>query len=247
MMDDRGVSEVVGFVLVFSLVTMTIAIVFTAGFGGLQDAQGVEQVNNVERAFDVFDHNAEDLYHRNAPSRATEIRLKGGQLQFGEPVTVTLSQGEESVPIYPTPVVYEAEGTKIAYEGGATIREEGGSSVMLNDPAFVVNENHTSLLIVRTQATGGRSSISGDRMVLIRAAYASDPRITTYHADPDEPIKVTIETPRVDAWIQYFERLEQQGAGEISDHTGHEVTFAFSDDTEQVSIVRSRLDVRLST
>lgn len=77
-MDNRAVSEVVGFVLTFSLVTMAIAIVFTAGFGGLQDTQQAEQVNNVERAFDVLDTNVQEVQRQEAPSRATEMRLSGG-------------------------------------------------------------------------------------------------------------------------------------------------------------------------
>jgi len=37
--DERGVSNVVGYVLVFSLVTMTIGTVFAVGITGLEDRQ----------------------------------------------------------------------------------------------------------------------------------------------------------------------------------------------------------------
>ena len=40
--DDRGVSETIGFVLVFALITSTIAVTFTVGLGGLEDAQLAE-------------------------------------------------------------------------------------------------------------------------------------------------------------------------------------------------------------
>jgi hypothetical protein len=90
MMDDRGVSEVIGFVLVFSLITMTIAIVSVTGIGGLQDAQQAEQVNNVERAFDVLDDNFDEIQRQQAPNRTTELKLVDGSIGLGEEIEITV-------------------------------------------------------------------------------------------------------------------------------------------------------------
>jgi len=57
--DRRAVSDVVGYVLVFSLVSLTVGVVSVAGVGALQDARDVEQANNAERAFDVLGDNVE--------------------------------------------------------------------------------------------------------------------------------------------------------------------------------------------
>jgi hypothetical protein len=92
-MTDRAVSDVIGYVLVFSLIIATVGIVTAVGFSTIEDRQRDERINNVERAFDVFAANVEDVYRGGAPSRATEIRLSGGTLQYGEPVTITVRDG----------------------------------------------------------------------------------------------------------------------------------------------------------
>jgi len=67
--DERGVSDVVGYVLIFSLIVATVGVVTTVGFSTLEDRQDAERVNNVERAFDVFANNMENVYRDGAPSR----------------------------------------------------------------------------------------------------------------------------------------------------------------------------------
>ena len=120
--DRRGVSETVGFVLVFSLVLLTVGTVLTVGYAGLQDARDAERVNNAERAFDVLANNIEDITARGAPSRGTEIRLAEASIGPGAPVTMNISgfaadgsrqfsTGNDTLDT----IVYEADGTKIHY------------------------------------------------------------------------------------------------------------------------------------
>jgi len=49
--DDRGVTELVSYVLIFSLVIATIGTVTVLGMSTLMDRQQAEQLNNVERSF----------------------------------------------------------------------------------------------------------------------------------------------------------------------------------------------------
>ena len=116
--DRRGVSETIGFVLVFSLIVLTVGVVLTVGYGGLQDARDAERVNNAERAFDVLADNVEDITHRGAPSRGTEVRLAEASLGAGSPTYLNVTGVNDSggrvfsTGNYSTDtVVYEAENT----------------------------------------------------------------------------------------------------------------------------------------
>lgn len=75
-MNDRGVSDTLGFVFVFAIILSTVAVVTTIGMAGLQDTRDVERVNNAERAFDILGDNMEDIADRGAPSRATEVKVE---------------------------------------------------------------------------------------------------------------------------------------------------------------------------
>jgi hypothetical protein len=239
MMDDRAVSEVVGFVLVFSLVTMTIAIVFTAGFGGLQDAQRAEQVNNVERAFDVLDTNVEEVGREGAPSRATEMRLSGGQLGFGEPTTVTVHvDGTETTTVETRPLVYANGDTEIAYELGAIVRTDDGGSVMLTDPGHVLNDDRSAVPLLVTTKPSDQTSIGGHRTVLVRGSHQRTDLLVT--ATTDE-VTVTVESPRADVWERYFERATEQQTGGSVSRTDDTVEYAIASNETSVSVTWVRL------
>lgn len=239
MTDDRGVSEVIGFVLVFSLITMTIAIVFTAGLGGLQDAQRTEQVNNVERAFDVLDTNAKEIQRQGAPSRATEMRLSGGRLGFGEPTAVTIdaNDGTEPTTVETRPLTYTNGDTEIAYELGAIIRTDDGGSVMLTDPGYVLNDDRSALPLLVTTKPSDQTAISGHRTVLVRGskqhAQILQSRTTT-------DLTITVESPRADAWERYFDQAaDRQGVGSVA-RTGDTVEYTVSGGEKSVSVAWMR-------
>ena len=58
---DRAVSDVLGYVLIFSLITSSVGVVYVAGYGSLDSLRNAERFNNAERAFDVLDSNLEEF------------------------------------------------------------------------------------------------------------------------------------------------------------------------------------------
>lgn len=240
MTDDRGVSEVIGFVLVFSLITMTIAIVFTVGLGGLQDAQRTEQVNNVERAFDVLDTNVEEIHRQEAPSRATEMRLSGGRLGFGAPTTVTVDvdDGTEATTIETRPLVYANGDTEIVYELGGIVRTDGAGSVILVDPGYVLNDDRSVVPLLVTTKPSDQTAIGGHRTVLVHGSYQHaeilDPATT-------DQVTVRVESPRADAWERYFQRrADRQETGSVT-RTGDAVEYTVVGGEKSLSVTWVRL------
>lgn len=239
MSDDRAVSNVLGFVLTFSLITMTIALVFTTGLGGLQDAQRAEQVNNVERAFDVLATNVDGVHREGAPSRSTEIRLSGGTLAHGDPVAVTAEWGENNTTKFEThPLVYRNDETEIVYELGGVVRTDGDQSSLLSEPPFVVGERSTLPLLVTT-TPGDQSSIGGQQTVLVTSSHQ---RTDLVQLPPDRSVTVTIDSPRADAWERYLERTGFEVVEEETDE--NTVEFMIDSNSTSVSVTWVRLRFR---
>ncbi len=209
--DERAVSDVVGYVLVFTLVTATIGTVFGIGMVGLENRQDAERVANVERAFDVLDDNLRDIQRYEDPSRATEIRLSGGTLSLSETTTVTLeytnASGDfEYERVNVSTIAYTDDDTTVVYEGGAQIRADGSESTMRSPPRFVADDGRTVLPIVRPLAAGDSTSTGGDGTVQITTERGGS-RTLQYPdgvaPDPTE-IRIRIESPYADAWEGYF-------------------------------------------
>ncbi|MFB6153387.1 MAG: hypothetical protein ABEJ27_03955, partial [Halodesulfurarchaeum sp.] len=201
---ERAISDVLGYILIFSLITSSIAIVYTGGYSALVDVRNAERLNNAERAFDVLDTNIEDMTHRGAPSRATEIKLSGARIGFGEPVTFNISLNSSTY--HQTtldPLVFSiGEGASLVYSNGAIIREQEGGSVLRDEPAFDLG-SRTVITLVETRAHG--SGISGSGRVLVRTVVASREVIRYRSISDANKVWINISTSRTGPWNRYIE------------------------------------------
>ena len=209
MDDDRAVSEVVGFVLVFTLVLATITFVYVGGFASLQDTRDHEQMANAERAFDVLANNFEELGRGKAPSRATEIKLAGAKLRTTEPTVITVnSTGMNASGASPRSIVYRPElsDSAVYYEAGAVLREDGGNAIMIREPDFVFGPNRTVMRVIETR--GGIQSTSGDTTTLVRGE-ARFKELRHRNLDRDTKLNVTVRidpaSDHLKPWLEYME------------------------------------------
>ncbi|MFB6156542.1 MAG: hypothetical protein ABEJ34_01705 [Haloferacaceae archaeon] len=238
--DARGVSDVIGFVLVFSLIVGSISVMTVVGLDGLQDARDSARVENAELAFDVLANNIEDSQRRGAPGRATEIRLGGGGLTVGEETVIRVTVGGTTTSRTIEPIVYEFEGTHIVYESTAVLRQESGGAVFVREPSFVLpaasTPNRTAIPLVATDVPDGR--IGGRTTVLVRTTAISR---SVINDTDDATVTLEIETTeaRAAAWDRY---LEERLPGSACSYGGGEtVTCTF--DTDRIVVSSTRIDV----
>lgn len=214
--DDRGVSDVVGYILVFSVITITIGTVFAVGITGVEDRREAERVANVERAFDVLDDNLRDVQRYDDPNRATEVRLAGGTLSVSEATRVRLANTSDPDDVEnrtlaewtSRTVTYRDGDTTIAYDAGALVRGDGDGSVMLSEPRFVAAEGRTTIPVVGLVRGVGEDRVAGDGTVQITAAADpnADSETARFDAAGGEPLYLWVETDHPDAWARYFHR-----------------------------------------
>lgn len=199
----------IGYVLVFALVTATIASVFAVGMTGLEDRRNAERVENVERAFDVFDDNLRDIQRYEDPSRATEMRLSGGSLTLEETTTVTLEYTNATgvqvdQRVNSSRLVYANGDTTVAYEAGAWFRSDGGESVMRSSPRFVADDGRTVLPVVQLRHENGPRSVDGDGTVQVSTTKGGDQNYQYPLNGSSKIDEIRIESPYADAWERYF-------------------------------------------
>lgn len=218
---DRGVSETVGFVLVFALITTTIAVTFTVGIGGLEDAQVAERDNNVERAFDVLHDNFNDISRDGVPSRATELRLGGGELTLDRESSFRLNGSAMESPVVDRgSLTYHGAGdTRIVYENGAVFRMEGENGVMIEEPDLLVGDT----VVYSLYGLGGPPQVtSGERTVLI-VGERTDRAVPFDDRTAAANVTLEINSTQATVWERYYRDL-------AVDHEQINVTTAGSPD-----------------
>lgn len=237
---SRGQSELLGYLLIFAIVVLAVAVVGTTGFAGLDSAEEYQQTVNVEQAFTVLADNTDDVVRHGVPGRTTEISIAEASLSLNETEAIAVTvDGDAVVEEEFQPIVYDSgSGTTIAYTSGALVRQDEGHSVMFRDPGFVLTNETVLVPIVATNSAGDRS-VSGTTAVGIQTRHAETD--VAAMDDPASEVTVTIEvtSSRIDAWERYLDGEPAVDCAEPSDQTVEcEV------DTERVHVTVDRVDVR---
>lgn len=209
MSDDRAVSNVIGFVLAFSMILLGSGLVYTVGLSALTEVQTAEQVNNAERAFVALSGSVGDLQRGDAPVRSGEVRLGGGTLRVADAGTVTVSvEGGGPPPntyeTDPGRLVYRLGDESISYTLGGVVRTSGEASVLREPPPIVCAGDRAVVSLVTVEAANGTPAVSGSGSVLVVAAHRSTDLREARSADTGE-VDVTLTVERhPDAWGRHL-------------------------------------------
>jgi len=244
----RAQSETLGFVLVFAIMVSAIGLVYAGGFSGLADVRDVERVNNAQRAFEVLADNMEDITQRNAPSRATEIKLAGASLEIAEPIEIEVNVTESaggavmfSKAYDVRPIVFDADtGTEIVYVQGAVIRQQGENGIVRHESTLLFNDSRTVIPIVQTRLDG-TSSVGGSTTVLIRADH-SVTRIDHTNTSESYTVWFNVTSSRAGTWHDYLEGKEDVDDCLLASDTAS----CKIDNTERVYLIAVKIDLALA-
>ncbi|GAA0308359.1 DUF7289 family protein [Halarchaeum salinum] len=240
-MTERGVSDVVGFVLIFALIITSVGLVYTAGLTSLQDARDAQRLSNAETAFDAIDTTANDVVYRGAPSRTIGIGLAGATLGPGDDVRITVNGSNGRVNTTVTPLIYRYDDSRFVYVGGVVIRSDGENAVLLDDPGIRIapGANRTLVPVINTIARGG--TVGGRTRA--RVSFASrDPSMRDVTM-LDGPVNVTVTTPRAEAWSQAFADVE--ACANASPPTNETATARCTLKDESVVVSRTNVTMRV--
>jgi len=255
-MPDRAVSDVVSFVLVFSLITVSVGVVSVAGLGSLQDARDAERIDNGERAFEVLADNQRDIAQGGAPSRATEIKLAETTLTLADPQdsTVTLSNGTVAGSTESRPITFRLSGDSgelsrgVVYEMGAVLRVDPGGAAMRRTPPFQFGSERTVIHYVTLESrTGAVQRESGSTTVLVRSVRGTTTLVSHYR--PSNEVNITVQTTprRAEAWHRYFtSELDGLSTGDPCQPLDGSGTVTCSFETDDLRVARTTIRAQIS-
>ncbi|WP_135829046.1 DUF7289 family protein [Halorussus halobius] len=242
---SRGVSHVVGYVLVFAVVMASVGVLYGSGVGSLEGVRDAEQVDNAERAVVALAQNFAAVDRGRAPGRAGEVRLGGGRLAVEEATEfrVTVERGGDVVQqrVGVGALVYEYDDTEIRYEAGGVFRTEDGGSVLARRPAFDCAPDRALVSTVSLRRAGDTGAVAEDGTVVVvgRRAEASTvfPRSATPQGDEDATVRFeVVSSPSADAWGRYLTDSGWSRSGDV-----------YECSTDRAFVRRTILDVAIRT
>jgi|AntRauTorckE6833_2_1112554.scaffolds.fasta_scaffold01732_7 hypothetical protein len=158
--DERAVSDVLAFIIVFSIIITSVALVYGTGFSSLDQVREGEQKANAERAFEAIAYSMDDIETGAATRRGGSLELGGALLQVDDSSSVNVTVNESGGPqlfAYENTtgsLSYTLDKTVIAYENGAVLRSDRGSSVDVQRASMTCTNDRAvvSLVLLRSDS-----------------------------------------------------------------------------------------------
>lgn len=182
-MDDAGVSEVIGFILLLALMTMGIGLVGLYGYPQLLQEQSNANFKNMERNMIIIQNDMKSLVYKNVPFQETSMQVSGGSLAVVNPVDgdtnnpyftftnnsvdielVNVTDSSRVTEFHPGELRYNSDGNNavIGLQNGAVnlhYYSQTGSA-MLADPRWYYDADTRTLVVnlIRIHSSGELST-----------------------------------------------------------------------------------------
>lgn len=224
---DRGLSEVLGFVLTFSVIILSVGIVYGVGTGALGDLRANEQMNAADRSMQGLATNFEALYQQSAPSRGLDVGLKGGSLDLVDGSLEVVVRNETGTVLNPDNRTVDVGAlvrsdqetdTELVYEAGALFRIDGPGAVMRHSPVMQCTDEAAVVSLLRLEgnvslSTGGSIRVRGIR----RQSSLLFPATGTEQATSADQVTLDVSpTATGSDWSRFFDgqsRWQDLGSG----------------------------------
>lgn len=214
MTESRAVSEMVSFVLVFSVIVASVGVLYVSGVGSLTEARETEQVKNAERAFVALATTFDDLQEGRAPARAGEVRLANGIIRQsdGSRLRVQVERsGSASTWNWTSggaALTYEFDERRVRYDHGAVFSASDRRSVLVHEPSFRCSNRSAIVSTARIDWTGATSASKQGSVFIIGRSQGSE-LLFPQEATPQEgntTVRIRVaSSPTRDAWERYLD------------------------------------------
>ncbi len=212
---SNGVSESIGFLLIFSLMMAGIGLVTLYGYPMLMKQQTSADEQIMEKNMIVLQNDVKSLAYKTVPYKETSLKIGGGALTVHNSLytppasTITISDGPNAIveDFKSGDLTYlsASTNTEVSLQNGAVVKRQNLGSVMLAEPRwFYDGETKTmviSLVNLTSKGMMARDGIGTVQMVLGETRF-DDRKPTTavylkYTPDIDRDYSI--------AWDNYFQ------------------------------------------
>ncbi|MDI6886681.1 MAG: hypothetical protein QMD22_10175 [archaeon] len=207
---ESAVSEVIGFILVFSIIMLAIGVIYAVGYPAIQSSKENTQFQSMEQSFMVLQSDIKAVAFDQAPVKTLKMSLGGGSLTVypgkGH-ITVINGTGITKYDGSVGMIEYEKKGRSIAYEGGGVWeRYPAGSALKLSEPRIFVHDvaGNRTVFISIINISGVMSSVGGEGAASVVARFnrSSSPYIDS--TSVPENVIITVTSEYADAWGEVF-------------------------------------------
>jgi len=230
---DLGVSETIGFIIIFGITITGIALVTLYGYPALINAQADANIRNMERNMIVIQSDVNALVYKSVPYKETTMQVSGGVLsvQRPDPASSFFIIKDSGVSLLDT--VYpddkfppgelhflsDSDNIYVGLENGAVVKRQADGSVMLSEPRWFIDIGiaSSSTMVITLIQVDSLNSLANSGISTVQMSIEPFPiepggTNTIDHPIPtgnEVQISITTSDKFYNAWKNYFENSHQ--------------------------------------
>jgi hypothetical protein len=218
--DSRGVSNVLGLVLLFAIVIAGVVVVVTVGVTALDATRGELDTGRAEKALTQFDSRSAMVALGGTSHQGVDLAAADGVGYGVDPEAgwMNVTAHNETADEHKTlvnatlgAVVYGSGDESIAYQGGGVWQRTESGVRMLSPPEFHFRDQTLTLPIITVdgdRSIGGSAEVTRAGPSTIHYPNASTDDNFTNPLDSGQ-VNVTVHSEYYEAWGGYFEQRTQ--------------------------------------
>lgn len=162
-MTNKGVSEVVGYLLVFSIVVTIVSVIYVSGMPVVEQTKETSAITSMETVFLTLQGNIKKVAVGQSPVRTMKLNLVKGTMSAHENAgTIIIDKDASPVTIPFGNIEYTLGTRKLVYENGAVIESTPGGSIIVSEPPiFFTNDSGNAHVFISLINVSGTFSAGG--------------------------------------------------------------------------------------
>lgn len=236
----KGLSEPLGYILLFSLSIIVVGVLIGIGVPNLENDMNNKKLIEIEDSFEILHSNISDIVWLDNTTREMAIKTNNNHIQMEESNDLKIRFPSTGRQIYSTyqPIRYDnnkVNGT-IIYENGSVITKSKSGNSMIRNPRIQSVDNTLILPFIDTNILDNPNNKSGIQTIRTVHRNTNTQNITVGSTDPE----FVIESEYPNSWISY---LENNSNFNSCSETGGNVACQIDSSIDTIQIRSVQIDV----
>jgi len=209
-MNEKAVSEVLSYILIFGVVITVISIVYSQVYTSTLETSQKFRIEGIRESFKKIYNVFVFSVYGGANVQQIQMELQGGTLSIENSTRVDIVIGDESFEFYTKSLNYQLGSYRTAFENGALWESYYGYKRSLQSPGIYIKSvpvpqasgSDTVLIIVLNQIEGD-TSVSGEGSLVL----LFNSSLTTSGLYREKDVTLEITSPFADLWESYLLKM----------------------------------------
>ena len=211
-MNSKGVSEVLGYMLIMAVVIAAISMVFLKTNSMVENTSKMFISEGLRQSFKRILNVIAISTYGGAPLQSIQVELQGGSFWLSNETKIRVEVGSIDITKYTGSLNYQYEDFKISLENGGVWEEFYGYKQAVEEPRIFIHTTFAKspsystkvVAVIVISKLNGDVSISGEGPVKLIFNTTS---VNVTAQDVSSTMNLTVTSPYAELWYEFFDSL----------------------------------------